>query len=597
LTTSSKLFQKVLILFSISIVIIIVAISLFLFFYQTRTLDDRLESDVKNSAGMIAALIDGDLLSHIRTSEDYKNAIYMKLYRMLDIYKNESSLPIKSIQILRREGDVTSVVIGLDEINQIGREYNLFHEMNPAFNSGLIGYKPTYVKETGMVVSGFAPIKTKTGMVAGILQVDVAAGKSYPPLNAYLYIPVIIGIIVLTVGLIVLTFLFRPFKNSLIGLINYIKKYLWSKEQEKGAIERFAYLGDVFHELELAREEIKKRQVYAEDKESLQRQIKGLMQVVNAAAEGDFTSTATVTADTLGVLGDSFNLMISDLSVIIRDVKKSVDHLAAFAKDVLVTTKAMTQGADKQANALDKVTSVIRDMSEINKKTDQSAEKAAGSAQSTKNLADGGSKTLENFITSMSHIRNTVQKAVRQVNALNESSARIGEITDFIGDISTRTNLLALNATIEAARAGPAGRGFSIVAEEVRNLADRAKRATVEISNLVEEIKTGTKNVVDVMDEGNRNVTEGAKLVDDVSVALRDILGSSKISATSAQDISEATKRQLTSSEEVVVSIDKIVRIARQTAEGAKKTEIEITRLEKMADSLNNAVSKFKLSE
>jgi methyl-accepting chemotaxis protein len=257
----------------------------------------------------------------------------------------------------------------------------------------------------------------------------------------------------------------------------------------------------------------------------------------------------------------------------------------------------MVQGADKQAKAMEDITTVIHRMSHVSDETDQSAQKSAESAQVTKTVAERGSKILGDSIKGMHHIQETVHHAVTQVNNLNDSTAKIGEITKFIGDISTRTNLLALNATIEAARAGTAGRGFSIVAEEVRNLAERAKRATVEITSLLEEIQNGTANVVKVMDDGNQEVRDGVKLVDEAGSALREILGSVNITATSAQEITEATKRQLKSSEEVVLSIDKIDKIARYTAEGAKKTEIEITRLEKMADSLNNAVAKFKLTE
>jgi ABC-type transporter Mla subunit MlaD len=536
-TTGLKIYKRIIARYAICILAIIILVSLSSFYYQKEMSKKRFESDVKNSTEILASLLQGEFLEKIMSPEDFYTEVYHHLYRTIQIYQNESHLPIEAIKVLRRKGDVTSIVLSSDADNNIGAEYNLLHEMNPVFNSGSVEYKAPYLKGSLLVLSGFAPIKTSAGKIAGILQMDVLAKTGTPQLFSYVYIPVFIGIIVFILGLILFKLVLRPFQNSLSGLMNYIKKSLLSRDETKINIETLGYFEEVIHELELLHDELKKRQIHVEDKEQLQQQIKELMRIVNAASEGDFTTSATVTADALGVLADSFNLMIADLSTIIRDVKKSADHLATFTKDVLDTTKSMAQGADKQAGAMNDITTVIHRMSHVSEETDRSAQKSAESAQLTKNVAEHGSKILENSIKGMHHIRETVHNAVTQVNNLNDSSARIGEITKFIGDISTRTNLLALNATIEAARAGTAGRGFSIVAEEVRNLAERAKRATGEISNLIEEIQTGTANVVQVMDEGNREVIEGAKLVDEAGSALREILGSINITATSAQEI------------------------------------------------------------
>jgi methyl-accepting chemotaxis protein len=595
--TGSRIFKNICILYALCILFLIITITLLSFFYQKQLYERGIESDVKDSARYLASLLEGDLLNGVQSPQDYNQEIYNRLQRMVIAYQKESRLPVESIKVLRRKGDVTSIVLSSHIENDVGREYNLLHEMNPVFNSGSVEYKSPYMNGPILMMSGFAPVRTLSGNIVGILQIDIHAEKIYPPLSSYLYIPALAGIIVLLLGLIVIRFVFRPIQSSLSGLLTYIKKDLLATEGKKNKIETLGYFEEVVQELKLIQEELAKRQLHAEDKAQLQRQIKELMQVVNAAADGDFTSNATITADVLGVLADSFNLMIADLSAIIKGVKQSADHLTSFAKDALDTTKALVQGADKQAAEIETITTAIHNMSNISKDTDQSAQNSAESAQVTKNVAEHGSKILGGAIKGMHNIKDTVHNAVTQVNILNDSSSRIGEITKFIGDISSRTDLLALNATIEAARAGTAGRGFSIVAEEVRNLAERAKRASVEISSLVDEIQTGTAHVVKVMDEGNREVSEGTKLVDEAEAALREILGSVNISATSAREITEATKRQLDSSEEVVLSIDKVEKVVRQTTEGAKKTEIEIIKLEKMVDSLNNAVAKFKLSE
>ena len=197
----------------------------------------------------------------------------------------------------------------------------------------------------------------------------------------------------------------------------------------------------------------------------------------------------------------------------------------------------------------------------------------------------------------MHRIRETVLETSRRVKLLDEYSVKVGEITDFISDISNRTNLLALNATIEAARAGEAGRGFTVVADEIRNLAERSKRAASDISKVVEDIQYGTSEAIMAMDQGNREVAEGTKMVDNAGTALKEILVAVNVSATSVEEITNAAQNQLKSNENIAIVMEKIASIAQATAKGAKKSESEIVKLEQLSKSLDDAVSKFKLSQ
>ena len=178
----------------------------------------------------------------------------------------------------------------------------------------------------------------------------------------------------------------------------------------------------------------------------------------------------------------------------------------------------------------------------------------------------------------MHRIRETVLETSRRVKLLDENSVKVGEITNFISDIANRTNLLALNATIEAARAGEAGRGFTVVADEIRNLAERSKRAASDISKLIDDIQYGTSEAIMAMEQGNREVAEGTEMVDMAGTALKEILAAVNISATAVEEITNAAQNQLKSNENIAKVMEKIAKIAQETADGAKKSENEIVK-------------------
>jgi twitching motility protein PilJ len=263
----------------------------------------------------------------------------------------------------------------------------------------------------------------------------------------------------------------------------------------------------------------------------------------------------------------------------------------------LEKTTEMTLGAENQAKEIKHIGELAREMAEIASNTNHSAQMASESAKHAKEVAERGSKIVEQSIDGMQRIRETVTDTSVRVRVLGEYSVRISEISEFISDIANRTNLLALNASIEAARAGNSGRGFTIIADEIRDLAERSSRSAAEITKLIDDIQTGMSETVMAMELGNSEVAEGTKKVDAAGSSLREIQGAVEISTTSVAEITKATEKQRDASEDIVKVMEGIARIAQQTAEGAKLVESEITRLETLSKSLNDAVSKFKLSQ
>jgi twitching motility protein PilJ len=595
--TSTHLFKKIALFLFPLVILLFFGIAL----WQYSRAQSAAEKSLGNRMIAIVAtstpLIQQSLSQNIDDYNDFENEEYQKLARILKMIQQANNLEVDAVKILRRKGNFTAFIVTSAGTNVIGQEFDLWLEMNPTFNDGSIEVKRPYDRAGERYMSVFAPIKDSFSAVVALLQVDLNIQGKLPRISEYLLFPTLASVIIILAGLIVLKFVLKPFQRTVNLLATHFNKIASGQLSAKYEHLSNEYLGEITNILNKLQSGLQKQVESEEDKEKLQRQIKGLLSTVSAAADGDFTVNASVTADTLGALADSFNLMISDLSVLIRDVKKGAEHVSQFTRGILDTTKNMATGAENQAQEIDNLSDLAKEMAGLAENTNNSAMRADESAKLAKEVAERGGKIVVESIKGMHRIKETVLETSKRVKSLGESSTRIGEITEFIGDIASRTNLLALNATIEAARAGEAGRGFTVVADEVRNLAERSSRAASEITKLIEEIQNGTSEVVMAMELGNSEVAEGTRMVDEAGSALREILGAVDISTTSVEEITEATEQQVKSSEDIVEIMENIAKIAQQTADGAKKSEDEITRLESLSKSLNNAVSKFKLSQ
>lgn len=321
-----------------------------------------------------------------------------------------------------------------------------------------------------------------------------------------------------------------------------------------------------------------------------------LMNELQAVAEGDLTQETTVTEDITGAIADSVNYTVEELRLLVGNVQNTAGRVAQTTTQVENTSTELLAASTEQLREIRETGQLVIDMAgRINKVSVQAQDSALVARQSL-TAAESGLAAVQNAIGGMNSIRDQIQETSKRIKRLGESSQEIGEITELISDITEQTNVLALNATIQAASAGEAGRGFSVVAEEVQRLAERSADATRQISALVKAIQTDTQDAVAAMERSTHGVVEGAKLSDSAGTALTEIDRVSRRLAELIEQISMATSDEATSANVVANNIQHIFAVTEQTGEGTRATAQQVRELSKMANDLRESVSRFKIA-
>lgn len=321
-----------------------------------------------------------------------------------------------------------------------------------------------------------------------------------------------------------------------------------------------------------------------------------LMNELQSVAEGDLTQEATVTEDITGAIADSVNYTVEELRQLVGSVQITVSRVAQTTALVDNTSTQLLATATAQLREIRETgQSVLEMASRINQVSGQAQESAQVAKQSLL-AADTGLQAVQNTIGGMNAIRDQIQDTSKRIKRLGESSQEIGEITELISDITEQTNVLALNAAIQAASAGEAGRGFSVVAEEVQRLAERSADATRQIATLVKAIQTDTQDAVAAMERSTQGVVQGARLSDSAGTALSEIDRVSRRLAELIAQISLAAQREAELANEVAGSIQHIFAVTEQTGQGTRMTAQQVRELSRMAEELNQSVSRFKIS-
>ncbi|WP_153109580.1 methyl-accepting chemotaxis protein [Propionivibrio limicola] len=353
------------------------------------------------------------------------------------------------------------------------------------------------------------------------------------------------------------------------------------------------YLDDTRRQAELAE---KSRQ----ESEAINRQnqdaILRLMNELGDLADGDLTVLATVSEDITGAIADSINYTVEELRVLVGRINDAASRVTSATEIAQQTSAELLLAAKRQSEEIQEaghsVLSMASSMTKVSDEADQSAQVARQSLQA----AGKGAQAVQDSIKGMDGIREQIQETSKRIKRLGESSQEIGEIVELISDITEQTNVLALNAAIQAASAGDAGRGFSVVAEEVQRLAERSGEATKQIAAIVKTIQTDTQGAVSAMEESTRGVVEGAKLSDAAGQALAEIGMVSQNLAELIESISSATRQQADSATSVASLMQDILHVTEQTTAGTQKTATAVGELASLATELKGSVAGFKVA-
>ncbi len=321
-----------------------------------------------------------------------------------------------------------------------------------------------------------------------------------------------------------------------------------------------------------------------------------LMNEMGSLAEGDLTVKTTVTEEITGAIADSVNFTIEELKNVVGRINHAAAQVSIATEAAQKTTTQLLAAAEKQGREIRETSASVLGMARAMNEMSLSATQSADVARQSLAAAQKGTEAVQNSIAGMNEIREQIQETSKRIKRLGESSQEIGEIVELISDITEQTNVLALNAAIQAASAGEAGRGFTVVAEEVQRLAERSAEATKQIGAIVKTIQTDTQDAVSAMENSTQGVVEGAKLSDAAGQALSEIGDVSRRLAQLIETISATTEQQAKSASTVATNMQDILNITQQTTEGTKKTAVSIGQLAQLAQELKGSVSGFKIA-
>ncbi|MBK7140756.1 MAG: HAMP domain-containing protein [bacterium] len=329
------------------------------------------------------------------------------------------------------------------------------------------------------------------------------------------------------------------------------------------------------------------------------RNLRSYIHDLSAAAEriaaNDLTVVVTPKSEK-DVLSHSFRLMVVSLTKMVGQLRSSATEMVSAATQISASASQMLSGAREQAQQIQGVSSSIEEISHTIMASAENVQEATSASRAASETAGSGGRLVDDTIRGMEKIEAVVRESAKTISKLSQSSQQIGQIVNVINDIADQTNLLALNAAIEAARAGEQGRGFAVVADEVRKLAERTGKATGEIVQMVRSIQDETVEAVESVKTGLQDVDKGRELANRAGANLQEIVNMTHQVMGMIQQIALAANEQSTAAEGISRHIGDISAVTKETAAGAEQSSAAAAQLSRQAESLQTMVEQFKLA-
>jgi methyl-accepting chemotaxis protein len=363
-------------------------------------------------------------------------------------------------------------------------------------------------------------------------------------------------------------------------------KNLLGEVEEKGKVAEKAAI------------ESKNAQEKSEEQEYLSRNVRVLLEKMDRFSRGDLTVQvkAEKNDDDIAELFNGFNKTVQNISNIIEQVRSAVEATASASSEISSSAEEMAAGAQEQGAQTNEVAAAMEEMSRTIVETAGNATTAADASRESSNKANEGVQKVATSKEGMTRIVTASQVTGKTISSLSNKTDQIGEIAMVIDEIADQTNLLALNAAIEAARAGEQGRGFAVVADEVRKLAERTTKATKEIAETIKEIQTEAKEADKSMGEAEIAVTEGMKLNDEVGQVFSAILDSAENVAQQISQVAAASEEQSATAEQVSSNIESINNVANESSAVVHQIAKASEDLNRLTENLSQIVEQFKLN-
>ncbi len=320
-----------------------------------------------------------------------------------------------------------------------------------------------------------------------------------------------------------------------------------------------------------------------------------LLDEMGNLADGDLTIEAEVTDQITGAIADSVNFAVKEMRELVQRINLTSQHIAQESERTSASAQRLSDASAKQAEYINRTTEQVQAMAESMSEMATEAQRSTEVAKSSVEVADAGAKAVRDTVHGMTEMRQQIQQTSKRIKRLGESSQQIGEIVALIEDLAERTNILSMNAAIQAGMAGDAGRGFTVVADEVQQLAERSAEATKQITQLVKNIQFDTNEAVTSMEQATRGVVEGTSLADAAGRALVEIETVSENLAKLIAQIQAAARDQSQKATDVSNRMTKIRGVSTATSRDARRTARAIDQLTVLAQRLRESVARFKI--